>query len=57
MSNEREPPTDPPEEDARETTRSQGQQPTAEGAPLVTEEGVDEGTADLVEEGRSRPAD
>jgi len=26
--------------------------PTAEGAPLVTEEGIDEGVADLVEQGR-----
>ena len=36
----------------RETAESQGQMPTAEGAPLVTEEGIDEGVADLVEQGR-----
>ena len=50
-------PRDPPADPAPsgpEATESAGQTPTAEGAPLVTEEGVDEGVADLVERRRDR---
>ena len=49
--------------DRRERVESQGQSPTAEGAPLVAEEGVNEGTSELLEQApeaaepdaRSRP--
>lgn len=50
-------------EGRRERVESQGQSPTAEGAPLVAEEGVNEGTSELLEQApeaaetdaRSRP--
>ena len=43
-----------PADERRETAESQGQAPKTGGAPLVTEEGVDEGVAELAEEGRPR---
>ncbi|MDQ4071634.1 MAG: hypothetical protein M3088_02005 [Actinomycetota bacterium] len=50
-------------EDRREWVESQGKSPTAEGTPLVAEEGVNEGISELLEQApeaaetdaRSRP--
>ena len=42
-------------EDRRERVESQGQSPTAEGAPLVAEEGVNEGTSELLEQAPEAP--
>jgi hypothetical protein len=59
MSSDREP-TRRTESDAGEETEesveSVGQTPTADGAPLVTEEGVDEGAAELAEQDEPGPA-
>ena len=48
-------PSEDPEPPDGERRQSQGQFPTADDAPLVTEEGVNEATADLVEEAPEAP--
>jgi hypothetical protein len=39
----------------RERVESKGQSTTAQGAPLVAEEGVNEGTSELLEQAPERP--